>query len=142
LIIHVPTMSILLILLPPSWLVPSIGSSRTTRISNFSATDLVRSSFGTWVSPTSWFFLGLPLLRGIYCWEDRAATILPFCSGPSTLGSARCDTFASVGKEKTPFGFSGAPVVSENESQSFWGSGLEIMLLRVPFLMFWKVIMA
>jgi hypothetical protein len=33
------------------------------------------------------------------------------------------------------------PVVSKNESQSLWGSGLVLLPLHVPFLMFWEVSM-
>jgi hypothetical protein len=41
----------------------------------------------------------------------------------------------------TPFASLGMPAAGENESQSFWGLDLEIMLLCAPFLMILEVSM-
>jgi hypothetical protein len=72
---------------------------------------------------------------------DRDSTILPSSEGPSTLGPARCDVIIPVDKGKTPFVSLGMHVVSENESQLLRGSGLEIIPLRTPLIMFWEVAM-
>jgi hypothetical protein len=48
----------------------------------------------------------------------------------------------SVGKGMTHFMSLGMLVAGENDSQSFWGLDLEIMLLRAPFLIPWEVTMA
>jgi hypothetical protein len=86
------------------------------RISNYSEVDFTHSLFGTWIFPASLFFLGLPLLRGIFCWGDKVSNVFPFCITYSTPGSKRCYILASTGKGENPFGSLGAPVVSENES--------------------------
>jgi hypothetical protein len=128
--------SILLILLLLSQIVPSTGSNQTMCISNFSVNDPMRGSFGIWVSLVSLFFLGLSLLHGIYCWGDMASIVLPSYAIPSTPIYVWCDVIVPVGKGKIFFLSLGMHVMSENESQSFWGSGMEIMLLRVPLFMF------
>ena len=104
-----------------------------TRISNFSAIGLVRDSSEILVSLASLFFLSLPLIRGIHFWGDKDYTILPSCAVPSTSSYAQCDVIIPVGKGKFPFLSLRMPVVSENESQPLWGSGMVIMPLRVPF---------
>jgi hypothetical protein len=61
-----PEAFVLLVLLPLPRLMASTGSSRITRISISSAADLAHDSLKIWFSPASLFFLGLPLLRGIF----------------------------------------------------------------------------
>jgi hypothetical protein len=46
-----------------------------------------------------------------------------------------------LGKIITPFTSLRMPVASENESRSFWGLDLAILLLCAPFLMLWEVAM-
>jgi hypothetical protein len=111
-------------------------------MSSSSATDLARGSSENQASPASLFFLGLPLLRGIFCWGDGASTIFPPYASLSTSGSAWFDLIVSVGKGITPFASLGMPVAGENNSQSFWGLDLAILLLHAPFLMLWEVAMA
>jgi len=131
--------SIPLVLLPISPYDPPAGSNRMVCMSSFSTTDLAHFSYETQASPTSVFFLGLPLLRGICCWGDGASTVFPpyarlFASGFVWLGM-----IVSVGEGTTPFASLGMPVAGENNSQSFWGLDLAIMFLCMPFLMFWEV---
>jgi len=132
-----PTTSILLILLPLSQLVCSKGYRRTTQISNCSTIGRAHGSCEIWVSPTSLFFLGFPLLWGICFWGKRASTILPSYVVPSTPSSVQCDVSIPLGKRKIPLSSLGMPVVSENESQSLWGLGLAILPLHAPLFMLW-----
>jgi hypothetical protein len=81
--------SVLLLLPQISRVVPSMGSSRIARMSNSSMADFAHGSLGTWVSPASLFFLGLPLLWGIFCWGDRASNILPSSTTLPASASAR-----------------------------------------------------
>ena len=46
-----------------------------------------------------------------------------------------------MGKRITPFASLGMPATGDNDSQSFWGLELEIILLHTPFLMLWEVMM-
>jgi hypothetical protein len=71
----VPSVFVLLLLSKDSRLGPSIGSIQMACMSNSSAVDFVHDSFGTWASPVSLLFLGLPLFRGIGCWGDVVANV-------------------------------------------------------------------
>jgi hypothetical protein len=108
-------------------------------ISDSSTADLTRGSLGTKVSPSSLLFFGLPLLQGIYCWGDRAFVIPSFCAVSSNMASTRCDISLSARKGKPLFISLGMTIVSNNESQSLWGSFLSLMPLCMPFIMFWGV---
>jgi hypothetical protein len=108
--------SVLLVILQLSRLVPSTGSNRITHISDSSTTDLACGSLGTQVSSASLFFFGLPLLLGIYYWEERASDVFPSRTVFSTTTSMWCDITLSVDREKSLFGSLGMPTVSKNES--------------------------
>jgi hypothetical protein len=133
---------IFLVLLLPSWLNLPVDSSRMACMSSSSAIDLARVSSKNRASTTSLFFLGLPLLRGICCCGDKASTIFPSYASHSASCFMWFDLVFYVGKGLTPFTSLGMAVVGENDTQSFWGLDLEIMLLHLPFLMIWEVPMA
>jgi hypothetical protein len=124
-----------LFILLSSWLNPPEGSNRMTCMSSSSSFDLTSVFSRNRASTTSLFFLGLPLLRGIFCQGDRAYIIFPSYENPFSLGSAWFDLVFSTGKGITPFTSLGMHVLGDNNSQSFWGLDLAILLLCMPFLM-------
>jgi hypothetical protein len=103
-------------------------------MSSSSATDLARGSSKTHASMVSLSFLGLPLLRRFFFLGEDPPTVFPSCLNPSTSDSACFDLVFYVGKRKSPFMSLGMSVVGGNNSQSFWGSDLVVLLLCMPFL--------
>jgi hypothetical protein len=97
---------------------PSTGSSRTTHMSNFSATDWVCGSLGAWVSSGFLINLDLPLFRGTGCWDDESSISFPFPTASSILSPALRNVVSPVGRGKYPLGSLGMSAKIRNESQS------------------------
>jgi hypothetical protein len=135
-------MSIFLVLLLLSWLDPPTGSSRMARMSSSLATAMARNSSETQAPLASLFFLGLPLLRGIFYWGGKTSTIFPPCTSLSISGSMRFDLIASVGKGIILSMPLGMLAMGEKNSQSFWGLDLEILRLCTPLFILWEVSMS
>jgi len=86
--------------------------------------DMAHSSSENQSSLASLFFLGLPILQGIFCRGDEDSTIFPPYASLFASGFTWFDMIVSVGKRITPFMSLGILVAGENESQSFWGLDL------------------
>jgi hypothetical protein len=79
-------------------------------------TDQACDSSENWAFAASLFLLGIPLLRGICCWGDRASNVFTPCASPFSSGFAWFDMIVSVGKGITPFTSFRMPAIDKNDS--------------------------
>jgi hypothetical protein len=99
------------------WLEPSTGSSRTTCMSNFSATDWVCGSFGAWVSSGFLINLDLPLFRVLVVGMTSLLFLFLFL-WPLPFFPRAVKCCSPVGRGKSPLGSLGMSAEIRNESQS------------------------
>jgi len=95
------------------------GLNRIACMSNSSKTNFSRGSLRTRVSPISLFFLGLPLLQGIFCWGERDSSVISSSAALPASASARRSVTLSTGRGRSPFGYLGMHAESRNKSQLF-----------------------